>query len=240
MVKIGVQPPLGLQSEKKDESSEVLICTTPYSQDLQAKQKRCNLCCLSFTLVIVLSGLVLASYFIYRYYSVVSWVMVCELHYDDEGNAYYALRSEPKMQEIVKFDSDDDYELIDNESDNAMVIHDFQKTLTAYLDYTVDECYITPMNTQTVMPPNAFHDLLVENGMSLTDGHIVKEEFTIGDEVDDIAEHSVTISYFCNEKKKFYMKQRSTIHRIDKREVNNCRTIRHFENTFGVETTICR
>lgn len=251
MVKIGVQPSLGVKGEQKEESTEVLISTIPDPKELsisQLKAKRLRssgLCFLSFSLVIILCGLVLASFYFYKHYCISEddssreIMAECHLYYYDRGHDYYTLMEPPVINEDVQFNFADNSEVIFNENDTVRIVHDFQAMRTAFLDDTYDQCYIKPLNTKDVMPLQAFHDLLDETGKYLPDSYIIQEEFIITNEVYDIIQFGVTISRHCEGKKSFYLKQRSTRKRIDKREVNNCRTIHHFENTFGVETMIC-
>lgn len=36
-----------------------------------------------------------------------------------------------------------------------------QQRLTAYLDLSLDKCYVIPLNTSVVMPPKNFLELLI-------------------------------------------------------------------------------
>uniref|UniRef100_A0A8K9XS52 Integral membrane protein 2 n=1 Tax=Oncorhynchus mykiss TaxID=8022 RepID=A0A8K9XS52_ONCMY len=120
-------------------------------------------------------------------------------------------------------------------SDPADIIHDFHRGLTAYHDIALDKCYVIELNTTIVMPPRNLWELLV-NGTYLPQTYIIQEEMFVTGRVHNMRQLGPFIYRLCNGKDTYRLKRRA---RINKREVANCHRIRHFENTFVVETVIC-
>ncbi|XP_010153453.1 PREDICTED: integral membrane protein 2C isoform X2 [Eurypyga helias] len=127
-------------------------------------------------------------------------------------------------------------------SDPADIIHDFQRGLTAYHDITLDKCYVIELNTTIVMPPRNLWELLVnvKKGTYLPQTYIIQEEMIATEHVSDMEQLGSFIYRLCSGKETYRLKRRSARRRISRREVGNCHRIRHFENTFVVETVICK
>ncbi|KAL4647133.1 integral membrane protein 2C-like [Arapaima gigas] len=255
MVKITFQP-VGAQKGDKEEAeggkSEVLI-PNPHDEELvlpvRPKKSPLNgLCCLTFGLVVFMSSFVLASIYVYRYYFTPQVpednLFHCRVLYED--SVYAPLRGRQELEENVGIYLKDNYEQISvpvphfGGSDPADIIHDFHRGLTAYHDIALDKCYVTELNTTIVMPPRNLWELLinVKKGTYLPQTYIIKEEMVVMGRVHNIRQLGSFIRRLCNGKDTYWLKRRTSRKR-NKRRANNCHHIRHFENTFVVETVIC-
>uniref|UniRef100_A0A665TIM3 Integral membrane protein 2 n=1 Tax=Echeneis naucrates TaxID=173247 RepID=A0A665TIM3_ECHNA len=173
MVKITFQPVSVQKPEKESDGDKIIVPQAHGHPVLPVRAKKpfpTGLCCLTFGLVIFMSGLVLASVYIYRYYFIPQQVpedslFHCRVVYED--SVYAPLRGRQELEENVGIYLEDNYEQISvpvphfGGSDPADIIHDFQRGLTAYHDIALDKCYITELNTTLVMPPRNLWELLV-------------------------------------------------------------------------------
>nr|KAF6353395.1 integral membrane protein 2C [Pipistrellus kuhlii] len=152
-----------------------------------------------------------------------------------------------ELEEDVKIYLEDNYERINvpvpqfGGGDPADIIHDFQRGLTAYHDISLDKCYVIELNTTIVLPPRNFWELLmnVKRGTYLPQTYIIQEEMVVTEHVNDKETLGSFIYHLCNGKDTYRLRRRATRRRINKRGAKNCNAIRHFENTFVVETLIC-
>ncbi|KAK1342127.1 hypothetical protein QTO34_016884 [Cnephaeus nilssonii] len=151
------------------------------------------------------------------------------------------------IEENIKIFEEDEVEFISvpvpefADSDPANIVHDFNKKLTAYLDLNLDKCYVIPLNTSIVMPPRNLLELLIniKAGTYLPQSYLIHEHMVITDRIENIDHLGFFIYRLCHDKETYKLQRRDTIKGIQKREVSNCITIRHFENKFAVETLIC-
>lgn len=79
----------------------------------------------------------------------------------------------------------------------------------------------------------------VKRGTYLPQTYIIQEEMVVTEHVRDKEALGSFIYHLCNGKDTYRLRRRSTRRRINKRGGKNCNAIRHFENTFVVETLIC-
>uniref|UniRef100_A0A8D0B235 Integral membrane protein 2 n=1 Tax=Salvator merianae TaxID=96440 RepID=A0A8D0B235_SALMN len=265
MVKISFQQPVaGLKSEKEKAvaagnygaKSETLLPQDAEAQPLpllvQNRRPFSRIFYLTMILMSLLLGLVLTSIYIYRYFSVPSVSYAFE---DDDfeeefrcGVVYFGDFNEPlELYESVKIHLEENYERINvplsdsGESDPADIIHDFHRGLTAYHDVAVDKCYITELNTTIVMTPQSFGELLVneKKGTDLPQTYIIQEELTVTEQVTDLGQFGTSIYHLCSDKETYWVKRSTTRRYIRRRAAEKCHHIRHFENTFVVDTAIC-
>ncbi|KAJ8367925.1 hypothetical protein SKAU_G00079530 [Synaphobranchus kaupii] len=257
MVKITFHPVGGQKSDKENDGdkTEILIPHTHEDEEelvlpLHPKKSPMNgLCCLTFGLVVFMSGLVLASIYVYRYYFIPQIpeenLFHCRVLYED--SVYAPLRGRQELEENVGIYLEDNYEQISvpvphfGGSDPADIIHDFHRGLTAYHDIALDKCYVIELNTTIVMPPRNLWELLinVKKGTYLPQTYLIQEEMVVTGRIRNMRQLGAFIYRLCNGKDTYRLKRRSTRRRIDKRAARNCHRIRHFENTFVVETSIC-
>uniref|UniRef100_A0A3Q3SA53 Integral membrane protein 2 n=1 Tax=Mastacembelus armatus TaxID=205130 RepID=A0A3Q3SA53_9TELE len=128
-----------------------------------------------------------------------------------------------------------------DDGDPADIVHDFQRRLTAYLDLSLNKCYVIPLNTSIVMPPRDFLELLinVKAGTYLPQSYLVHEEMIVTERLEHVDQLGYFIYNLCQGKETFKLQRRDRILGMQKREVLNCRKIHHFANKFAVETLIC-
>ncbi|KAL6468434.1 hypothetical protein MHYP_G00241110 [Metynnis hypsauchen] len=95
------------------------------------------------------------------------------------------------------------------------------------------------------MPPRNLWELLInvklrtkDRGVYLPQTYVIQEEMVVTSLVSDTQQLGVFIHRLCDGKDTFHLKRRITRRRIFRREVQSCRSVRHFENTFVVETLI--
>ncbi|MBV97166.1 Integral membrane protein 2C, partial [Eschrichtius robustus] len=224
-----------------------------------------GLCYLSMGMVVLLMGLVFASVYIYRYFFLAQgvgepqsslWVYALERY--DSHNFFHCgvlyedslssqVRTRMELEEDVKIYLEENYERINvpvpqfGGGDPADIIHDFQRGLTAYHDISLDKCYVIELNTTIVLPPRNFWELLmnVKRGTYLPQTYIIQEEMVVTEHVSDKEALGSFIYHLCSGKDTYRLRRRATRRRINKRGAKNCNAIRHFENTFVVETLIC-
>ncbi|XP_054642564.1 integral membrane protein 2Bb isoform X1 [Dunckerocampus dactyliophorus] len=152
-----------------------------------------------------------------------------------------------QLEERIRVLEEEQVELISvpvpefEDGDPADIVHDFQRRLTAYLDLSLNKCYVIPLNTSIVMPPRDFQELLVniKAGTYLPQSYLVQEEMVVTERLEHVEQLGQFIHNLCHGKDTFKLHRRDRILGMQKRQVLNCRKIRHFENKFVVETQIC-
>uniref|UniRef100_UPI0037E97D2D integral membrane protein 2B-like isoform X2 n=1 Tax=Semicossyphus pulcher TaxID=241346 RepID=UPI0037E97D2D len=128
-----------------------------------------------------------------------------------------------------------------DDGDPADIVHDFQRRLTAYLDLSLNKCYVIPLNTSVVMPPRDFLELLVnvKAGTYLPQSYLIHEEMIVTERLEHVDQLGYFIYNLCRGKDTFKLQRRDRILGMQKREALNCHKIRHFEAMVVVETLIC-
>ncbi|XP_034038568.1 integral membrane protein 2Cb [Thalassophryne amazonica] len=253
MVKITFHTTSAQKSDKDNDDDKFVIPQGHEQLVLPISPKKpfpSGLCCLVVGLIIFISGLVLASVCIYRNHYVPQQMpedslFHCRVIFED--SFFSPLRGHQEIEENVGIYLKDNYEQINvplprfGSSDPADIIHDFQRGLTAYHDIALDKCYITELNTSVVMPPQSLWELLVnvKRGTYLPQTYLVQEEMTVMGRVRNMRQLGPFIHRLCYGKETYRLRRRNQRRRIDRRETTKCHSIRHFENTFVVETVIC-
>ncbi|XP_031430041.1 integral membrane protein 2C-like [Clupea harengus] len=151
------------------------------------------------------------------------------------------------LDEKVDIYLEDNYELISvpvpdfTNTHPAEIIHDFNKGLTAYHDITLDKCYVSELNSSVVMAPRNLWELLinVKRGSYLPQRYLVQEQMSVAARVADLRPLGPFISRLCSGKDTYRLRRHGNTRRLQKRGVESCHHIRHFENTFVMETLIC-
>ncbi|KAI5107555.1 integral membrane protein 2B [Silurus meridionalis] len=250
MVKVTFNSALAQKEVKKD--SETLIP----DDKVVSQPSRAWCWCFYLGLALMLSGVIVGGAYLYRYYVLEEGqVFVCGVKYREEN---YRIQEENddmeepavglrRIDEIVQVLEDEEVELINipvpkfSDSDPAVIVHDFKRRLTAYLDLSLDKCYVIPLNTSVVMPPHDLVDLLakLKAGTYLPQTYLLHEQMIVTEKMDDIKPLGSYIYKVCRNKDTYKLQRRDTILGLQKREALNCRKIRHFENHFAMETMIC-
>ncbi|XP_069826248.1 integral membrane protein 2B isoform X1 [Dendropsophus ebraccatus] len=269
MVKLAFNSSLAQKDAKKeDENSEVLII--PESKEVEEVvplgQRRAWCWCMCFGLAFMLAGIVLGGAYLYRYFVsqhlTASAQKLSEL--EERGVYFCGIRyteddmslAEPYAENRVRYHSfkeriqileEEEVELINvpvpefADSDPADIVHDFHRKLTAYLDLSLNKCYVIPLNTSVVMPPRNFLELLIniKAGTYLPQSYLIHEQMVVTDRIDNVDQLGVFIRRLCQDKETYKLQRRSTIRGKQKREAEKCTKIIHFENMFATETEIC-
>ncbi|XP_048362033.1 integral membrane protein 2C [Sphaerodactylus townsendi] len=262
MVKISFQQPgTGLKAEKDGAAGGGAKAEASLPQDVEVQplpvQSRrssfSRMCYLTMILMLLLLGLILTSMYVYRYFSITGSsstysenLFHCGVIYQD--HSYSQLKEQMELHEDVRIYLEEDYEQINipmphfGESDPADIIHDFQRGLTAYHDIALDKCYVIELNTTIVMPPQSFWELLinVKKGVYLPQTYIIQEEMIVTEHVTDMDQLGSFIYHLCRGKETYRLKRRTSRRHIHRRAAESCHHIRHFENTFVVDTAICQ
>ncbi|TKS72641.1 Integral membrane protein 2B [Collichthys lucidus] len=126
--------------------------------------------------------------------------------------------------------------------DPAYILHDFNRKLTAYLDLTLRTCFVIPLNTSVVLPPQDLIDLFSQLMSGSYRSYLVHEDLVVTERIDDIKPLGFYIRRLCDGKETYRMQRRSSLPGggIQKRSADDCFTIHHFENKFVTETRICK
>lgn len=265
MVKVTFNSALAQKEAKKEEpksSEEALIippdvvavdCKDP-DEVVPVGQRRAWCWCMCFGLAFMLAGVILGGAYLYKYFALQpDDVYYCGIKYikDDvilnEPSADAPTAHYQTIEENIKIFEEDEVEFISvpvpefADSDPANIVHDFNKKLTAYLDLNLDKCYVIPLNTSIVMPPRNLLELLIniKAGTYLPQSYLIHEHMVITDRIENVDHLGFFIYRLCHDKETYKLQRRETIKGIQKREVSDCVTIRHFENKFAVETLIC-
>ncbi|XP_058228746.1 integral membrane protein 2C-like [Hemibagrus wyckioides] len=253
MVKISCAAINGVKAEKEEREGPERIYIPPQHVGVFRRSSLSGLCCLLIALIISTCSLVYASVYIYRYYIVPQAnesQFRCNVYYEDNLKAPQHNREE--LQENVNINLQSNYERISINAGNtnprtrpATIIHDFTKGLTAYHDITLDKCYISVLNNSVVLPPRNLWKLLINvklrtgNEASFPQTYMVQEEMVVSEQVMNTRDFGVFIHRLCEGKPTYQIRRRLTRRRITKREEQICHSIRHFENTFVMDTLIC-
>uniref|UniRef100_G3NZ36 Integral membrane protein 2 n=1 Tax=Gasterosteus aculeatus TaxID=69293 RepID=G3NZ36_GASAC len=248
MVKVSFSSALAQKDVKKD--AETLI--PEEDKDVEAvppplrHQSRawCWLMCLG--LALMLSGVVVGGAYLYHHYYNPEVSYQHHGGWEDEVELpnQFPLR---QMEERIRVLEREQVELISvpvpefGEGDPADIVHDFQRRLTAYLDLSLNKCYVIPLNTSIVMPPRDFMELLinVKAGTYLPQSYLLHEEMIVTERLEQVDQLGFFINNLCQGKDTFKLQRRDRILGMQKREALNCHKIRHFANKFVVETLIC-
>ncbi|XP_008114541.1 integral membrane protein 2B [Anolis carolinensis] len=238
-------------------SSQVLILP-PGAKDpgevVPAGQRRAWFWCMCFGLAFMLAVVILGGVYLYRYFaSKESGVYFCGIKYLEDGLSLTEAEAgapAPRyhvIEENIKILQEEDVEFISvpvpefADSDPADIVHDFHRRLTAYLDLSLDKCYVIPLNMSVVMPPKNFLELLIniKAGTYLPQSYLIHEQMIVTDRIENVDQLGFFIYRLCHGKETYKLQRKETLKGIQKREATNCRIIRHFENRFAVETVIC-
>ncbi|CAJ1078563.1 integral membrane protein 2B-like isoform X2 [Xyrichtys novacula] len=260
MVKVSFNSALGQKDVKKD--AETLI--PEEDKDAEAAlvvrhQSRAWCWCMCLGVALMLSGVVVGGAYLYRYYIMEQEgeVYFCGVNYREED---YMMREEEEVEvelpnqyhlrqieERIRVLEREQVELINvpvpefEDGDPADIVHDFQRRLTAYLDLSLNKCYVIPLNTSIVMPPRDFLELLVnvKAGTYLPQSYLIHEEMVVTERLEHVDQLGYFIYNLCRNKDTYKLQRRDRILGMQKREALNCHKIRHFESQFVVETQIC-
>ncbi|KAF1384293.1 hypothetical protein PFLUV_G00116840 [Perca fluviatilis] len=196
----------------------------------------------------ILSGLIVGGACLYRYFTP-KRLYHGAMQFSDvstgaggESQPYYL----PRVEEEVEIS--DSMAVISvppprfRPGDPAYILHDFNKKLTAYLDLTLRTCFVIPLNTSVVLPPQDLIDLFSQLMSGSYRSYLVHEDLVVTERIDDVKPLGFYIRRLCDGKETYRMQRRSSLTGggIQKRSADECFTVRHFENKFVTETRICK
>ncbi|XP_061783799.1 integral membrane protein 2A-like [Nerophis lumbriciformis] len=196
----------------------------------------------------ILSGLIVGGACLYRYFTP-KRLYHGAMQFSDvsaggdvESRPYYL----PRVEEEVEIS--DSMAVISvppprfRAGDPAYILHDFNRKLTAYLDLTLRTCFVIPLNTSVVLPPQDLIDLFSQLMSGSYRSYLVHEDLVVTERIDDIKPLGFYIRRLCNGKDTYKMERRASLPGggIHKRSAEECFTIHHFENKFVTETQICK
>ncbi|KAM6945427.1 integral membrane protein 2B-like [Aplochiton taeniatus] len=259
MVKVTFNSSFGQKDLKKTCTDEALIPEDTDVEDglrVRHQQSKAWCWCMCLGLALMLSGVVVGGAYLYRSYLLQEGqVYFCGVDYREEDYMIPEVETEEygvpsllrHIQESIRVLEEEEVELINvpvpefSDSDPADIVHDFNRRLTAYLDLSLKKCYVIPLNTSIVMPPKDFLELLVniKAGIYLPQSYLVHEQMIVTERLENVEELGFFIYSLCRDRETYKLERRETVFGIQKREALNCHKIRHFENKFVVETTIC-
>ncbi|XP_046876831.1 integral membrane protein 2A-like [Hypomesus transpacificus] len=216
------------------------------SRSNEGSTGRCLLTLLG--LAFILSGLIVGGACLYRYFTPKRLYHGAMQFSDvssgatEESQPYYL----PLVEEEVEIS--DNMAVISvppprfRPGDPAYILHDFNRKLTAYLDLTLRTCFVIPLNTSVVLPPQDLMDLFMQLMSGSYRSYLVQEDLVVTERVDNVKALGHYIRRLCDGKDTYRMQRRSELPGggIQKRSVEECFTIHHFENKFVTETRICK
>ncbi|XP_029021347.1 integral membrane protein 2A-like [Betta splendens] len=196
----------------------------------------------------ILSGLIVGGACLYRYFTP-KRLYHGAMQFSDvstgagaESQPYYL----PRVEEEVEIS--DSMAVISvppprfRPGDPAYILHDFNRKLTAYLDLTLRTCFVIPLNTSVVLPPQDLIDLFSQLMSGSYRSYLVHEDLVVTERIDDIKPLGFYIRRLCDGKETYRMQRRASLPGggIQKRSADECFTLHHFANKFVTETRICK
>ncbi|XP_057714312.1 integral membrane protein 2C-like [Corythoichthys intestinalis] len=201
--------------------------------------------CAVVVVLIVMVGVALGSILAYRFYFLSrildgGTLFHCNVIYSDG-----LTRDRVEFSEAVRILLEHHSQFISvpvpnfGKGDPADIVHDFRMNLTAYWDKDLDNCYISQLDTAHVPPPENLLDLFnkVDTGMYFPHNYMVKEEMVVTSRAKKV--QSPIINEMCHNKDTYWLAKRANSASRTKRSKKDCHIIRHFENPYLIETSIC-
>uniref|UniRef100_A0A4X1TIC6 Integral membrane protein 2 n=2 Tax=Sus scrofa TaxID=9823 RepID=A0A4X1TIC6_PIG len=229
MVKISFQPAVaGIKGDKADKASasasapapapaaEILLTPAREERPPHHRYKKGSsvggVCYLSMGMVVLLMGLVFASVYIYRYF------FLAQLARDNFFHCGVLYEDSLSSQARTRMELEEDVKI--------------------YLEENYERINVPVPQFGGGDPADIIHDFQ-RRGTYLPQTYIIQEEMVVTEHVSDKEALGSFIYHLCNGKDTYRLRRRATRRRINKRGAKNCNAIRHFENTFVVETLIC-
>uniref|UniRef100_A0A667GJK6 Integral membrane protein 2 n=2 Tax=Felinae TaxID=338152 RepID=A0A667GJK6_LYNCA len=229
MVKISFQPAVaGIKGDKADKASasasaaarapaaEILLTPAREERPPHHRYKKGGsvggVCYLSMGMVVLLMGLVFASVYIYRYF------FLAQLARDNFFHCGVLYEDSLSSQVRTRMELEEDVKI--------------------YLEENYERINVPVPQFGGGDPADIIHDFQ-RRGTYLPQTYIIQEEMVVTEHVSDKEALGSFIYHLCSGKDTYRLRRRATRRRINKRGAKNCNAIRHFENTFVVETLIC-
>ncbi|XP_048400436.1 integral membrane protein 2A-like [Stegostoma tigrinum] len=249
MVKIGFNSPVA----QKDGKGALLVPEPdPEAAAVSGRENSTGRCLFTLLgLAFILSGLIIGGACLYRFIVPKNKVFHGRMQYldsrilsdDPETEAPYSFATE----DVQFLGHDGNVAFIDvpvpefDDADPAVIIHDFELILTAYLDLKLDNCYVITLNTSVIMPPRNLLELFMRlaTGDYLPQTYLVHEDLMVTERIDNVDQLGYFIDRLCSGKKTYRLQHRNMLKGIQKRSTENCHRIKHFANNFVLDTLIC-
>uniref|UniRef100_A0A8C0TQP0 Integral membrane protein 2 n=2 Tax=Canis lupus familiaris TaxID=9615 RepID=A0A8C0TQP0_CANLF len=227
MVKISFQPAVaGIKGDKADKAAAAAAAPAPAAEILltPAREERAppqrykkggsvgGVCYLSMGMVVLLMGLVFASVYIYRYF------FLAQLARDNFFHCGVLYEDSLSSQARTRMELEEDVKI--------------------YLEENYERINVPVPQFGGGDPADIIHDFQ-RRGTYLPQTYIIQEEMVVTEHVSDKEALGSFIYHLCSGKDTYRLRRRATRRRINKRGAKSCNAIRHFENTFVVETLIC-
>nr|XP_004610863.1 unnamed protein product [Sorex araneus] len=223
MVKISFQPAAGgTKADKADQAepapaaAEILL--TPAREERPPCHRHRKggsvggMCYLSVGMLVLLMGLAFAFVYIYRYF------FLAQLARDNffHCGVFYE----------------------DSLSSQLRTRMELEEDVNIYLEENYERINVPVPQFGGGDPADIIHDFQ-RRGTYLPQTYIIQEEMVVTEHVSDKEALGSFIYHLCSGKDTYRLRRRATRRRITKRAAQPCSAIRHFENTFVVETLIC-
>ncbi|KAJ8394385.1 hypothetical protein AAFF_G00045960 [Aldrovandia affinis] len=250
MVKIAFNSVLAHKALGKE--GEVLVAEKdPETASVYSSENSTGRCLLTLLgLAFILTGLIVGGACVYRYFTPKK-LYHGSMHFTELDSDVVPVDMEtrepyylPRIQEEVEIQ--DNVAIINvpvpqfADGDPAYILHDFKRKLTAYLDLSLGMCFVIPLNSSVVMRTEDLLDLFQQLMSGTYRTYLVHEDLVVTERIDNVSDLGYYISHLCRGKETYRMQHRSEIIGIQKRSVEECFTICHFENKFVTKTKICR
>uniref|UniRef100_A0A8C0RSJ0 Integral membrane protein 2 n=1 Tax=Canis lupus familiaris TaxID=9615 RepID=A0A8C0RSJ0_CANLF len=210
MVKISFQPAVaGIKGRQGDKA----ILLTPEERAPPQRYKKGGsvggVCYLSMGMVVLLMGLVFASVYIYRYF------FLAQLARDNFFHCGVLYEDSLSSQARTRMELEEDVKI--------------------YLEENYERINVPVPQFGGGDPADIIHDFQRRDLPPQT--YIIQEEMVVTEHVSDKEALGSFIYHLCSGKDTYRLRRRATRRRDE--EAKSCNAIRHFENTFVVETLIC-
>ncbi|XP_036380204.1 integral membrane protein 2A-like [Megalops cyprinoides] len=250
MVKIAFSSGLAQKAPGKD--GEVLVTEKdPETASVHSHESSTGRCLITLLgLAFILTGLIIGSACVYRFFAPKK-LYHGGMHFTDTDGDMIPMDMEsrepyylPRIDEEVEICETIAIISVPEPSFGngglVQILHDFDSKMTTYLDLTLNTCFVIPLNTSVVMSPQDLQDLFEQLLSGPYTTYLVHEELVVSERIDDVAELGFSVFSLCDGKDTYRMQRRTEIIGLQKRSVQDCFTIRHFENKFVTETKICK
>lgn len=187
------EPLVNAENEKNCKAAAALL-PPPQTPALiittRRRRSNCANICVFLTALLVLIVGIIGGIYLYKHLTHRTFAGWCAVQYyedDPTSNEYGEQRRyRGQFEEHVEIDKEyGRYERLEvpeiDECQKAIIVHDFEKNLTAIIDQTKGNCFIKPLNRSSVKPPSDFWDLLrkLKSGYYLPDAEVVKDRYEV-------------------------------------------------------------
>lgn len=206
---------------------------------IHAAKRRRNRMMMMLALLLLICFLIItavAGLFIFRHMQKRPYMGICDVRFH-EGNY------EGQFQEQVEVDNQYGvYEKLEVppvlDSRKSVIVHDFDKNLTAIVDRDHGRCFILDLNRTVVQPPKNFLDLLqkFQSGYYVPDATVVREKYRVATpQIENLEPLGIYIWNECQ-----YFETYRLVHENQPFAMSRKRSVssKHFEGVFSLGDTL--